>query len=74
MAIPPIAWTWANISRAVGIIIILSLLLAFLASFILDRPLDQIVTGSFLGVATLLIGGPTGLRVVLPNGKDELPK
>ena len=51
-----------------GIFIILSLLLAFLASFVLDRPLDQVVTGAFLGVATLLVGGPTGLQAVLRNG------
>ena len=74
MVVPTIAWTWANISRAVGILIIVSLLLAFLASFVLDRPLDQVVTGAFLGVATVLIGGPTGLQVALRNGNGGAPK
>lgn len=68
MAASQIAWTWANVSRAVGIIIILSLLVVFVCSFILDRPLDSVITGAFLGIATLLVGGPTGLRAVRQNG------
>jgi hypothetical protein len=70
----PIAWTWANVSRAVGITVILSLLVAFLAAFVIDRPLDPVVTGAFLGVATLLVGGPSGLQAVLRNGSGEQPK
>lgn len=74
MAATSIVWTWANVSRAVGIFVILSLLLAFLASFIIDRPLDPVVTGAFLGIATLLIGGPSGLQAVLRNGNGGHPK
>jgi hypothetical protein len=69
-----VAWTWANISRAAGLFVILSLLMAFLASFIIDRPLDPVVTGAFLGVATLLVGGPSGLQAVLRNGNGAAPK
>ena len=74
MPTSPIEWTWANISRAIGVLIIVSLLGAFLAAFILQRTLNTTVVLAFLGVATSLIGLPSGLQVVLRNSNGGSQK
>lgn len=77
---PSIAhWTWQQVSRATGIIMALALLVAFLASFVAsavgakNARLDPTITLAFLGIASFLIGIPSGVQLVAGrrNGSES---
>lgn len=57
--------TWTNVSRAIGVWIILCLLAAFMVSTFAEIRLDSTVVLAFLGVATTLIGVPAGVNIVI---------
>ena len=57
--------TWTALSRIIGLVIVIALLVAFL----LGRPLDRPIALAFLGIATGLLGLPSGYSVVKRNGE-----
>ena len=64
-------WTWAQISRAIGVTIVLLLLVAFMISTFIGIVLNTTITLAFLGVATSLIGVPFGWELVKRNGSSS---
>ena len=54
-----------------GLLIVVALLVAFLAGFATGRHLDTTLTLAFLGVASSLIGIPSGWQLIR---RDEPPK
>lgn len=65
------AWTWATLSRTVGLTIVLVLLVAFLIGFFAHIELDRTLTLAFLGIASGLIGLPSGWQLVRRNGEGS---
>lgn len=64
---------WQEVCRAVGLVMIVVLFVSFVAStidhgIVIDRPLAL----TFLGIATALVGLPSGYRLIVarPNGKN----
>ena len=61
--------SWQAISRAVGLTIVLVLFLFFCISTITPRvTIDRTMALSFLGIASALIGIPSGYRLVSRSG------
>ena len=71
MSPAPSPWTWQEICRVSGLLIVIALLVAFLAGFATGRHLDTTLTLAFLGVASSLIGIPSGWQLIR---RDEPPK
>jgi hypothetical protein len=63
--------TWAGISRGVGVFIALVLLFSWLVATFVHVTLDRTVTLAFLGLATTLVGGPSGWQLVRRNGESS---
>jgi uncharacterized membrane protein len=61
-------WTWQEVSRAVGLTIVLVLLIVFCIGFFAHVDLDRTITLAFLGIASGLIGLPSGWQLVRRNG------
>ena len=59
--------TWQQVSHAAGLVIVAVVLLLEVASFGFNRDLDTAIPLALLGVATLLLGGPSGLQLVTRN-------
>ena len=62
---------WTQISRAVGLLMVVILLVAFLISNFAGVSLDPTLTLAFLGVASGLIGLPSGWQLVRRNGNSR---
>jgi hypothetical protein len=58
-------------SRAIGVMIVLMLLVAFMVSTFVGIVLNTTITLAFLGVATSLIGVPFGWELVRRNGSSS---
>ena len=63
--------TWQQISRSIGLTIVIVLLVAFLISVYTGVVLDKSLTLAFLGIASALIGLPTGWQLVRRNGSSN---
>ncbi len=74
MADTTTSWTWQTVSRATGLTIALLLLVAYLVSFALGKPLDRPILLAFLAFATTLIGAPAGWQFVVRRSGDEPPR
>lgn len=63
--------TWQELCRGVGLLMILVLFVSFVASSIdHDIVIDKPLALTFLGIATTLIGLPSGLRLIVSrNGQ-----
>lgn len=48
-----------------------SLLVAFLAAFLMGRTLDTTLTLAFLAIASFLLGAPSGLSLVLKRNGES---
>ena len=64
-------WTWQTISRIIGLVIIIALLATFMVAFITAKPLNSSLTLAFLGVASGLIGLPSGWQLIRRNGASR---
>lgn len=63
--------TWAQISRSVGLTIVLILLVVFVIGFFTGVSLDRPITLAFLAFASGLIGLPSGWQLVRRNGDSS---
>lgn len=70
----PPAWTWQQISRAVGLTIVLVLLVVFVISFFTKITLDTTLTLAFLTIASFLLGAPSGFQLLIRRNGDGSSK
>ena len=62
---------WTQISRAIGLTIVLILVAAFMVSTFAGIVLDRTLSLAFLGIASGLIGLPSGWQLVRRNGNSR---
>jgi len=62
---------WPTISRASGLAIIFSLLVAYLIAEAFGTRLDAPIALAFLSIATGLVGAPSGWLLIKRNGSSN---
>jgi hypothetical protein len=62
--------TWQMVSRAAGLAIIFSLLVAYLTAEVLGKRLDAPLALTFLSIGTALVGAESGWVLLKRNGSS----
>ena len=63
--------SWKTVSRTAGLVVVATVLLMWSATTVLGQQMDPAVPLALLGIATLLIGGPSGWQLVVRDTRGR---